>query len=414
MANPIKLTDAFIRSRECPENQPSVSYRDTGGNLYLWVSRKSKSFRYRYRFKGRATKELTLGRWPDMSVQKARELAASYDRARSEGRDPQHLNVRVRDVLTVADILDHHLEGKSGESRRTISALYKDLRAAHGATTLLDFTSPLLRDWMLQEYPHRPGSARTLIKNLAGAFSKAMDPRSGLRFPVGFLNPASGLASHLPFLSLPENRPGTYATAYEEDEMRSLLQAMSSAYGKPGVSDVVVGALELMLLTGARPSEITSLRWDELEQASGGWVIVKNRHKTWLKTGRPRRILVMGDALKVLERAKKAQAGKESPFVFPSNVERKGQITHHIVYLAPTCKRISEIAGIKFVPYNFRSAYINFALDILGFEQIEIVAENVGHTDVRTTMTFYRKLRDAKLFSGAARVADAFSRLQAA
>ena len=78
MADQIKFTEAYVRSRECPKDRPSVSYRDTGGSLYLWVSRKSKSFRYRYRFNGGATQELNRAISGPWISSRLRPLARRY------------------------------------------------------------------------------------------------------------------------------------------------------------------------------------------------------------------------------------------------------------------------------------------------------------------------------------------------
>lgn len=70
-----KLTDSVCRDASCPPGQRGKKLWD-GDGLYLWVSDSGrKSWRFNYRRAG-ASRSLTLGHYPGISLQAAREAAA--------------------------------------------------------------------------------------------------------------------------------------------------------------------------------------------------------------------------------------------------------------------------------------------------------------------------------------------------
>ena len=66
-------------------------------------------------------------------------------------------------------------------------------------------------------------------------------------------------------------------------------------------------ALELLILTAARPNEVLGARWGEIDLASAMWAIPAER----MKSGRPHRIPLSGRAVELL-----AALPRESGFVF--------------------------------------------------------------------------------------------------
>lgn len=412
-----RLTDAYVQSLTCPAGKQGVTFTDPAGRLSIWVSRTgTKVWRYQYRFATRPNPErIKIGEWPAVAAGQARRAAQEYDQALAEGRDPKTLVYRPADAATLADVLDHHLASLRPDTAKNVTNLYRDLRKAHGCTLARDVSPLLMKKWITANYAHRPGAAANLIRNVTAAFNRALHPLSDIALPAGYANPTAKLAQHIGFLA--QRSLTGYATAWGGEDWRRLREGIEAAYRTPHIWPPGVMVIELLSLTGARPSEITTLKWSEvrLVHLSSGLQVeaVKREHKTRRKTGKPRHIPLGREALRVLERAAahREVTGYTGEYVFPQRRSQRNQKREHVHQLTHYAEQIAAVGGPSFVPYQLRSAYINHALEATGGERLEEVAENVGHTDTRTTMTYYRQLRAERL-AETAQIADrAFSRI---
>ena len=402
-----KLSDSFVRGHRLA-GDTAECFTDVTGRLEVRISPTSRKWRYQYRFAGRGPRRITFGDVTVMSYAEARERAAFYDRAITDGRDPEHLSYNPKGAVSVADVLDHHLSTLTHPPTHAhVSRLYRWVREDHGATLVRDFTAGVLRDWMLRSYTHRVGAADVLLRNLTAAYNKAAHELSGLKMPDGHKNPAKGLRAHLPFFHGRER--GGYAVAWEDDVWRRVLKGLETAYADPTIWAPGIMVLELLARTGARPGEITTLLDGEIvEEMKGGLLrtkIVKQHHKSQWRTGKPRVIWLGDDAVSVIERARehRAETGAKGEFLFPQRRTQTNQRRPHVHQLTHYTARLAEITGVHFTPYNLRSAYINHTLDEIGLDRLGEVAAGVGHTDIATTKEHYISYRNTRLADAAVR-----------
>ncbi|MBJ6124030.1 tyrosine-type recombinase/integrase [Microvirga splendida] len=417
-STPLKLTCNKVRTLTCPAGERSISYTDIMGNLIIVISPRSKIWRYRFRFNGGNPETITLGKWPNMSYEEARAKVVEFERARSEGRHPRSILARPRRATTVADVLQHHLLTLKPDNRKGVTNLYREILKDHGATAVTDFTRYVAKRWIEDNYEHRKGAARSLIRNLTAAFNRAIDSISGLAVPPGYENPTSKISKHISWLV--EHKPGSLAVAWEDREWEQVMAAIQHGYADPDTHVTGPMCLELLLHTGARPSEIQSLRWDEIEdfhtEGKNFRIAVKDRHKTWAKTDRPRQIFFSEEAMAVLDKAAayRNQTGYNGPYVFPSRRSQKNQKVGYVSRLTALAHRLGKAVGFDFKPYNFRSAYINHAVQTLGYGKLSVISENVGHTEVATTLKYYHRQRVSDRAEAAEAVGRAFKKLSTA
>lgn len=357
-----------------------------------------------------------------MSYDDAKVEAARLSRElKINKRSPKAVTYDPKIAATFNDLLDAHVATLAPATQDNLISKLKGMRAEFGNEPIIDVSRGRLVAYMDQKWSDSPGTADLVRRNLCAAFNKALDQDSGIKLPEGFVNPASRLKRALKCLA--DHAPQSRAVAYETDELQTIFGAMQKGYADPNIGDTGVACLELILLTGARPLEIQSLRWDQVDEVPGEpglRYIIKQRHKTWKKTGRPRRIVVNELGIKVLERASKWRQ-KDSPYVFP--VRRIQANTKFLFFTSDTelCVILSKKVGFNFRPGSFRSAYINFMLASLELEEagvtslydaLEVVAENVGHADVRVTLEHYRKGRMSKMHDAVKLTNRAFSKLR--
>ena len=375
---------------------------------------------------GGAQKTLVIGPaddWFKMTGHQAREIARLWRVEVDEGRDPAVLHFKPKDAISINEMLDFHdshhqinLRSKKKGSHYIVKR-FREVYGNHRATSV---TRQMIKDFCLTQYGDKLGMISVLTDHIRGAYYKAMDPDDGIgKWPPGFVNPARVFHKAIP--ALKTYHPAGYAVAWSPDEWLRVGRGFEYVETLNPMARLGFLALKLLMLTGARPSEIERLRTDEIEQQTIHYddgrvethtVIIKERHKMWYTTGRPRRILVFENGEAVLAQAKALRDawGYDGKLVFPTVGERY-RFTRNLL-IQSYIKDFRKITGMPTLkPYNFRSAYISLAIDHLTLGRIDEIAENCGHKDTATTLRYYRRTRDPKKFEAGKRVDDVFSSL---
>lgn len=160
-----------------------------------------------------------------------------------------------------------------------------------------------------------------------------------------------------------------------KEETERLLTELKSCKSQ-AVPDIV----KLLILTGARKSEVVGLRWDELDLAKGIWVVPPERNKAKNRKTIP---LSQG-ALKVLERRQQ----NCSVYVFPN--PKTGEPLKHF---HNTWDRIRTRAGVPDVRihdlrHNFASLLINSGRSLYEVQKL------LGHSSISTTQRYAHLTQD--------------------
>ena len=107
-------------------------------------------------------------------------------------------------------------------------------------------------------------------------------------------------------------------------------------------------ALEFLVLTAARWSEVRWAEWEEIDRSGRVWTIPARR----MKTNRRHRVPLCGRALEILEEAE-ALAGGAGPLVFTHG---GGKPLHD-----SAVRRLLRQLGVAAVPHGFRSTFRDWA-----------------------------------------------------
>jgi hypothetical protein len=96
----VPANELAIKALRCPDGKARVVYHVDGhGNegLKLYVeSSGTKTWYYRARVAGSATKDMPLGRWPDVTIAEARKRKGAIVVTISRGEDPWHKRAEER------------------------------------------------------------------------------------------------------------------------------------------------------------------------------------------------------------------------------------------------------------------------------------------------------------------------------
>ena len=291
-----KLSDASARKALPP----------TRGQLFLWdteikgfalrlTSGGAKSFVLDYRVDGRQ-RRITLGNYPDWTVQAARAAAKAMKRDVDQGQDPMGDRHALREAPTVQDLWERYktekLSKKAARTQLDETSMWQKiilprlakLRVADVAYADLDeLHSDITR---IRKTPVR---ANRTIEVLRGAFNLA------IRWHWRQDNPAKGIQRN------PEEKRERYLS---KTDLVTLVRALNEQKEVASAN-----AIKLLMLTGARRGEVLNATWDMFDLENGIWV----KPSAHTKQRRIHRVPLSGPAVELLRLIRVESLGQ---FVF--------------------------------------------------------------------------------------------------
>ncbi len=302
-----RLTDIHIRNWIKAGTPIAKSFGE--GLTFTLSAKLTASWVLRYRFGGKQ-REVTLGRYPDISIKKATELALKRRIEIIEGvdvaREKQRRIQKERQANSVTELGELYFKnlterGKDAAGPRWHIDAYITPRI--GAFALHEVTPDDIFTLCenIKNKPRRvgkktaPSSAREVLGTIRRMFDFAIDRRLAKSNPASSIKPKA----------IGEKK--TRERALSVTEMRVLWAAIKT----DKVSPTVGLAMQLIWLSLGRKTEITEAKWDEINEETAEWDIPGER----TKNGKPHRVYLSSQALAVLKTAK--EIGCSSPFVFP-------------------------------------------------------------------------------------------------
>ena len=347
-----KLTKRFVDAAE-PRAAKWIAWDDDLAGFGLAVMPSGvKSYVARYRTSEGRDRLATIGRHGVMTPDQARLAAREILLKVTKGADPLADRRDKRKGATMADLFDRYLEEHvdvhstprtAAEVRRLVE---KHLRPAVGSLKVEGFTNQDARR-IHHAMRATPGSANRTLAALSKALALAEE--WGLR-PEG-LNPCARVRK------FPEKARDRFLSADELGRLGAVL-VQAETIGLPWTLDdekpatkakhrarlenqitpmdeTIIAVVRVLLLTGARRSEITELKWADVDFERG--TIALPRQK-----GRERRPHVVANA--ALDILSRRQRWDGSPWVFPRLADPSRCIAGEVVQNG--WERIRKAAGL--------------------------------------------------------------------
>ena len=194
-----------------------------------------------------------------------------------------------------------------------------------------------------------------------------------------------GVVKTNPFSGIPVAAAPIRERFLSPPETASLIEALDEAEGVGAVSLDCCDAIRLLLLTGARKTEITALRWSEVELPRARLSLPPERTKAGGKTGR--RYIALSDvAIEILTR--RALSKGSSSFVFPAASE-----AGHLLALRRPFLKVCERAGLEGLRiHDLRHTFASMA--IASGHSLYAVGKALGHANSRTTERYAHLTND--------------------
>ncbi len=252
----MKLTKRTVEGIE-PAFGPVYSWDDQLAGFGVKVlSNGKRKYLAKYRVGGGRTgraRWLQLGPHGTITCEQARDLATQALAAAARGEDPQGLRERLRQGSTVKDLWNRyeteHLPRKKASSAADDRQKARDhILPALGAFKVTDVVRADIKK-IHQKLLGRPYQANRVLSLLSKMFNLAE--------AWGMRPEQSNPCRHVD--KFKEQARARYLNA---DELRSLGQALREGEERGEVDRYMAGAIQLLLLTGARVSEVLSARWE--------------------------------------------------------------------------------------------------------------------------------------------------------
>jgi integrase len=279
-------------------------------------------------------REMGLGRWPDVSIAEARELAAEARRKLRIGIDPIAQRAEGRKSvarLTVKQAVDSCFEARKaelkgdGEAGRWMSPLSIHVLPVIGKTAIEDVDQHVLKKALEPIWHSKADTARKALNRLsltlkhAAAHGLEVDLQATMKVRA-LLGKQRHVSEHIP--SMPyKDAPAFYRWLCEQ----------TSAAALP---------LRFVMLTAARTGEVRHARHTYID----GEILTLPPEVT--KTGREHRIPLTEETMSVIKAAKLSD---DQDLLFPSPTGR--------TLSDATMSRLMERMGQKYRPHGFRATF---------------------------------------------------------
>jgi integrase len=367
-----------------------------------------KTYVLQYRNSGGRSRRYSIGlHGSPWTCEEARGRATHLLREIARGNDPLDARAEARDALTVNELADLYLsEGpaekpdkkasswsidRSNIDRHVRPLLGRKIAPSLRRSDVTRFQADVTAGKTAADVRTKP-RGRAIVRGGKGTAGRSMAVLAAmLQFAVGrgWLpeNPAKGVK---PAKGEKKERFLTRA------EVVALADTLADMEEEGALNPRMAAAIRLLMLTGARKSEVLTLRWREVDIERGLLRLADS--KTGAKT-----IVLAGVASEVL-----AGLPSDGEFVFPA-IRGEG----HVVGLQKAWERIRarapSLEGVRL--HDLRHSFASFA--VADGATLYLVGKVLGHKQARTT-EIYAHLADDPLRAvadrTAAQIAEAFKR----
>lgn len=355
----VRLTKSQVERLPTPATgQRFLRDTELKGFLVRVTATGAKAFCLEKRIKGRNVRK-TIGRYPDMTVERARRQAHIWLGLLAEGKNPfQQDDDRARDNLTLAYVFKDYLKARKAlkpntvkEYQQMIDRAFRDWRNR----SIRDISKAMVQQrhvWLgRRNGPHYANNALRLLRALYNYAAAAYDDTEG--HPLIPVNPVLVLTHTRAWYPKQRRRsvitrsqlPAWYAAVL--DLHNQLKNPKKPGKGKDPEAALVSDYLLLVLFTGLRKNEAAKLRWDQISFADKTLTIPDT------KNGEPLTLPLSDFLVQLLEKRRSESKG---PFVFPGSGKQG-----HLVEPKRHVRHVIKVSGTNFMLHDLRRTFITVA-----------------------------------------------------
>lgn len=387
MRNRITLTEARVRALPAAKDAQRDTYHDEKQpGLQLRVTPAGiKTFSVFRRVRGGGPERITIGRWPDMPVEKARTKAAEIVAQLAAAENPAEARRLTRAEMTLGDLFEAYIKDRAKAGKRSvddlralwelyIGALPARPRTKHGqerkkpaeavdwsARRLSEITTP--RIGQLHTRIVAAGKATTanrVLELIRAMFGYAMRQR------IITDNPAVGITA------TPKVERHRFIEASELPRFLKSIDAESQPWRD---------YFTVLLYVGYRRAAVAAMQWADVDLKAGTWTVPGER----AKNGELIVLPVTGPALRALKRRWR---DREGDWVFPGNSK-----AGHLTQPKKAWRRVLDRAKISDLRLHDLRRTLGSWLLMSG-ASLPAIGRALGHKDPRSTHVYARMQAD--------------------
>lgn len=326
-----------------------------------------KTFVVQYRNPSGRSRRISLANLGKVTLDQARKEAVKLMGQIAAGADPaeeRRVRLRSETVAQLADLyMREHCAGRCKPSTMAshVWILGKIIKPKLGNRKLIDL-KPVDISKLHVEMSETPYNANRALGMLRAMFNCAerweVIPRGS--------NPAAVIKPY------PERKRERFLSP---DELKALFAAIDAAEAGKSIDIYEAAAIRLLIFTGCRLSEITTLEWESVDLAKAR--IILQHHKTE-KYGA--KVIPLNASALAMLRDLPREA--ENPFVIVGAKSGK-----HLINLQKPWRRVRKSAGLDDVRlHDLRHSFASFAVG--AGVPLALIGGLLGHRSVQTTARY--------------------------
>lgn len=363
--NKINFTKAILDALPLPASGQRQAYHDkkTNGLQIRITSSGIKTFCVFKRLKNGNPERMTLGRYPDMSIEQARKEASRINALIADGINPNSDTRALKTEITVHELFEEFLKHRrnrrgaylSEKTKRSYRYDFKLYLSKWENRPLSKFKDTDFGKLHTEIGTKHPTTANRVIAMASSLFGYAAE-----RKLFKGMNPAHGIKK------FPETKRDRFL---QSDELPAFFKSLAE---EP--NETLRDYFLISLLTGARRSNVQEMQWSHIHLDRAEWRIPTT------KNGDPQTVTLTTEVVEIL----RTRQGSDPMWVFPGT-----GVTGHLVEPKKAWKRVLGRAGIA----NLR---IHDLRRTLGSWQAKtgaslvIVGKSLNHKSPSTTAIYAR------------------------
>lgn len=322
----INFTKAAIESLPQPATGSKYYYDSKVSGLAIWVGASGVKTFYLYRKVDRRPERIKIGRYPDLTVDQARNRAMTLNAEISGGANPAELKRARRAEMTFGELFEEYYKNHSVPNKKTAAEdrqkfdryLASNVEGVNLASRQLSAITKLDIAQLFNKISvEHKITANRVLALVSSIFGKAIEWDIWSQ-----INPCQGIRKH---------REISRDRFLQPDELPKFFEQVL-AYPNTTIRDYIL----LSLFTGARRANVLAMRWDDLYLDRAEWRIPET------KNGTPQTVPLVPEVVDILRVRKELPECADSPYVLPGSGE-----SGHLVEPKKAWSAILDKAGIK-------------------------------------------------------------------
>lgn len=365
----IQLSHAVGLTAVCEPGKKKTDLWDTiikGFLLEVGASGR-KTWAFRYVDNAGRQRQVKIGNFGDITFEQARKAA---HRLRSEvtlGGNPRAEKEKKKAIPTYASLADQHLANAKTYQRRpgnTEAVLRLHVVPRWGKLRLDEIKTQDIAMWFAEKAD--AGLAPATIEKIRVVFSRSFELARQWGIPGGEINPVRNVQRRR-F----NNARERFLTAAEAERLFEALKAS----GCPQITRIVA----LLLLTGARKTELLTAQWQHVNLDRKAWYIPTT------KTGKPRHVPLSDAAVDII---KSLPTWNDCPWLVPNPETKKPY--HSFKRSFDTARTKAGLPDLRVhdLRHSAASFMINAGIDLFAVGRV------LGHADHQSTMRYAHLAND--------------------